>query len=82
MPRHDSMPRRTEQFCSDMHDLNSRHVRSSDCEHVFVGSLSVPIGVLGLVSQMNRLRQVMRQMSVYLNALSLGMITFFSKTFD
>ena len=39
-----------------------------------VGSLSAPIVVLGRVKQMNRLRQVMRPMVVYLSTSSLGII--------
>ena len=37
-----------------------------------IGSLSIPIG-----SQMSRLRQVTKQIIVYLSTLSLGIITFF-----
>ena len=42
-----------------------------------VGSLSVPMVVLGQVSQMSRLRQVTRQVLVYLKALSCGIIPSF-----
>ena len=38
---------------------------------MMIGSLSIPIG-----SQMSRLRQVTKQIIVYLSTLSLGIITF------
>ena len=40
-----------------------------------VSSLSIPALVLGQHSQMSRLRQLMRQVLIYLNTLSLGVIT-------
>ena len=46
-----------------------------------VSSLSVFVVVLGQVSQMIKLRQLMRKLLVYLNTLSLGIITFF-RTFE
>ena len=44
-------------------------------ETFIVGSLSVPVVVLGELSQMSR-RQVTGQMLVYFNTLSLGILNF------
>ena len=41
---------------------------------MMIGSLSIPIG-----SQMSRLRQVTKQIIVYLSTLGLGIITFFKE---
>ena len=46
----------------------------------YIVSLSDPVLVLGLVSQMSRLSQVTRQVLIYLNSSSRGKITYI--TFD
>ena len=43
-------------------------------ERFIVGSLSIPVIALGYVSQMSRLRQVKRQMLIYLSALTRGIL--------
>ena len=42
----------------------------------YIVSLSDPVLVLGLVSQMSRLSQVTRQVLIYLNSSSRGKITY------